>query len=115
MQIKKRLKNAVLGFTLGNLELMALHSLNESYADVVRGNGHDLVLASTIYYIAKTVGGILDNKYMAGAYAFLGCSTFEVFQKMGIYPGTFDKWDFLAYGIGTGIAFGINQIVEPQS
>jgi len=41
-----------------------------------------------------------------------GMLYFRDLSKSWIYPGAFDKWDFLEYALGTRIAFGVNKITK---
>jgi hypothetical protein len=39
-------------------------------------------------------------------------STAEIAQRVGLYPGTFDPKDFLAYGLGIGLAYTAEKLSE---
>jgi len=40
------------------------------------------------------------------------CSLGEICQYLGLYPGTYDPKDFIAYGAGAGVAFGISKAIK---
>lgn len=76
--------------------------------NLVRGYGHDIALPFGMYFGLKLVHNTSSS--FSAAYVFLGCSTFEIFQNFGLYHGTFDPYDFLAYGTGVGLALGLDKL-----
>jgi len=48
------------------------------------------------------------------AFIFSGCSTFELAQAAGLYPGTYDPNDFIAYAAGTVLGLGIDSVLSKK-
>jgi hypothetical protein len=79
--------------------------------NLVHGYAHDVTLPFGFYFFNKMIGSPLGkNKWINAACVFLGCSTFEAAQGLGLYHGTFDPKDFLAYAVGAGLAIAVDII-----
>jgi hypothetical protein len=79
--------------------------------NAVHGYAHDVTLPFGVYFFNKLIGSFLGkNEYLNAAYVFLGCSAFEVAQGLGLYHGSFDPKDFLAYAVGTGLAVAVDKL-----
>ncbi|MDD3175351.1 MAG: hypothetical protein PHU51_02645 [Candidatus Nanoarchaeia archaeon] len=90
--------------------------------NIVYGYGQDLIYPLGMYFLLRDgvmhLGSqskklsFMANKYFNAAFVFAGCSTFEIAQGLGIHKGTFDLKDFVAYGIGTGLALTIDSYIQ---
>ena len=69
--------------------------------------GGDFMLPIMGNYLMNYVS---DNIYMNSITSTLICSLFEILQKIDLWPGTYDTNDFLAYGLGGLLSFGLNYI-----
>lgn len=79
----------------------------------INGYLHDITLPLGNYFAMLSVCKFSrENKWFPALYSFLACSTLEVAQKFGLYHGTFDPYDFLAYATGVGLAIAANKGVE---
>ena len=79
--------------------------------NLVHGYGHDVTLPFGLYFLNKLIGFPLGkNEWVNAAYVFLGCSAVETAQGLGLYHGTFDPKDFLAYAAGAGLAIAVDKI-----
>ena len=72
------------------------------------------MLPAGLYFLGGVINQFNGSKLGRSAYVFLGCSAFEIAQELGLYHGTFDPKDFLAYATGTGLALGIDTITSKK-
>ncbi|MBI2146410.1 hypothetical protein HYU22_03655 [Candidatus Woesearchaeota archaeon] len=76
-----------------------------------KGYLHDITLPFGLYFFSKLIGSpIGKNKGFNAAYVFLACSAGEAAQGFGLYSGTFDPKDFLAYAAGAGLAVAVDRL-----
>jgi hypothetical protein len=79
--------------------------------NLVHSYGHDTAFPFGLYFFNKLIGsGLGKNEWINAAYVFLGCSAFEAAQGLGLYHGTFDPKDFLAYAAGAGLAVAVDKL-----
>jgi hypothetical protein len=115
MSIKSRVKDGRLFATLWGIDLLGVAFYCGQYDNLVNGYAHDVLLPAGGFFFAKSINVFNGNKYAIATYQFLGCSAFEVAQGLGLYHGTFDPKDFLAYAAGTGLALGIDALTSKKS
>jgi len=89
---------------------------------VIHNYGSDVALPFMGYFIGKFSTALWDlNKYLYdpqnyfsaprnAMFMFVGCSAFELAQYVGLWPGTYDAKDFIAYGVGAGLALGVDTL-----
>ena len=113
MKLGERVKNAIIGAGFVAANLIVCGTYSGQYKNLVKGYGHDVLLPTSAFFIYKARGGIWNkNRYATAAFIFSGCSAFELAQAAGLYPGTFDPKDFLAYAAGTALALGVDSIIS---
>ncbi len=83
------------------------------YGELFTSYGADVALPFGAYYLGKLINlPKIANEWVNAAAGFVGCSLFEVGQGLGLYEGTFDPKDFIAYAAGTGLAIGIDKLIN---
>lgn len=86
--------------------------------DFVHAYGHDVLAPFALVLLAQIPNPFpkKDSLFSAGIAAFLfsGYSIMEGAQALGLYHGTFDPYDFIAYAAGTGVALGMDRILCQQ-
>ncbi len=75
--------------------------------EVVKGNASDVTIMLPEYFLWRL---LTDNSVGCAAFVFCGASTLEVMQGLGLRNGTFDPYDFIAYGVGVGLALGLDRL-----
>lgn len=105
---KKRIKDSLLVAALWGTDIFYVRSYSGQYDTFFNGYAHDILLPAGGYFYAKSINMFRGNTCMIAMYNFLGCSAFEVAQHFGLYHGTYDPKDFLAYAAGVGLALGID-------
>jgi len=85
--------------------------------DFIRFYGWDSIAPIYFYTVLSTFPPLkIFKKPIAkaiGAFAF--CSAGEICQNFGLYGGTYDSKDFLAYAAGAGLALSIDLLSERLS
>jgi hypothetical protein len=76
--------------------------------ELVNGYGWDLLAPSFLYNFFYDW---VENDIARAGIVFGGLSAIEFSQFLGLY-GAYDEKDFLAYGIGTAAAFGIDKLTK---
>ena len=108
-KLSEQLKDLILGASFVTLDVFLKayggHSLVRSYA-------HDTLLPLSAYFLLKSYGS--KSKGFNAAFIFSGCSTFELAQAAGLYPGTYDPNDFIAYAAGTVLGLGIDSVLSKK-
>jgi len=102
----KKLQNYLLiaGSVAGGLATKFYEGPHES---LVKGYGWDVIIPVYIYNLYN-----IENDYLKAGVVFAGCSALEIAQHFGLYHGTFDPKDFIAYGVGTALALGIDKLAK---
>jgi hypothetical protein len=102
--------------------LDAILVMSHMRAGVLTNYGADLTLPAWLYILTRS----LDNPYrqtflrrilgrtpeLAAGAVFLASTLTEIsqyFWPRGIFPGTFDLLDIMAYGVGIGICYVIDR------
>lgn len=67
---------------------------------------HDFTLPFSMYFAYNLILKRLNGAEKA-LFLFGGCSAFEIAQRFGLYHGTYDPKDFLAYAAGAGLAYAL--------
>lgn len=80
------------------------------YETLVQNYGHDLLIPVYFSFLLETAGFEIEPKYYVPAFSFIGCSVFEMAQGVGLYRGTFDATDFIAYAAGASLALGVSSL-----
>lgn len=91
---------------------------NQATNEFLISYGHDTLFPVQCYFALRAtwLGNIHKDKLnwlgsLGGATAvFATASALELFQKVGVYSGTYDPGDFIAYGIGVGLAVTLDAI-----
>ncbi len=102
--------------------LLALSSwpvLKFSPADLIKDYGWDAVVPIFFYFGAKNFltrfSGLREEdcpQWIYPALAFALPSAGEMAQRIGLYSGTYDPKDFVAYAFGAGAAFLIEKAIN---
>lgn len=69
---------------------------------------HDITLPFSAYFMYNLMSKE-QSRLGKALYVFGGCSAFEVAQRFGLYHGTYDPKDFIAYATGAGLAFVLDK------
>ena len=86
-------------------------SSNIPYKELMNWYGNDIVIPFGVYFFNKLINSPVNiNNWLNAAFVFLGCSALEAAQGLGLYYGIFDPKDFLAYGLGTGLALTVDKL-----
>ncbi len=85
------------------------------HRELMNGYVHDITLPFGLYFANKLVNSPLaKNPYVNAGTLFLAASALEICQKfdlpIGVYGGTYDPWDFLAYAAGAGLAIAVDEL-----
>ena len=94
---------------LGAMNSGAAHEIySPDIAAFMRGYQHDITAPIGVYFAMKLFG----NESILGraATTFAVYSAGEIAQGLGLYHGTFDPKDFLAYATGVGLAVAIDKL-----
>jgi len=67
------------------------------------------VLSTFAIYNLYTATGCVKNNYLNAGISFGVRCLAEIAQKFDVIPGAYDPNDFIAYGIGVGLALGIDK------
>jgi len=77
---------------------------------------HDIAFPAMWYFISKLYhpkeNTSLTNKLIRAGVMFATCSAAEFGQKSGLYPGTYDPKDFIAYAAGSAVAVGLDYLIS---
>lgn len=76
---------------------------------LLRSYGGDITLPLGGYFL---IDSFVENKRLAGLLTFLTPSILELLQKVDPSRGTYDPHDFIAYGVGTVLAFTVDNLVD---
>lgn len=82
--------------------LMRVHG-NGALFEFWTSYGHDVVLPFSTY-ILLSAADPSDSPRNRSIIAFSLPAMAEILQGLNLYPGTFDWYDFIAFGIGVGLA-----------
>ncbi len=101
--------------------LCAALDMRHIHAGMLTDYGADLTQPAWLYiasrsldnparqgWVRRTVGA---TPIRAAALIFLGSTATEIsqyFWPQGLFPGTYDPFDILAYAVGTGICFALD-------
>jgi hypothetical protein len=96
-------RNIGLGMLAGGSDFILKNLANTAYLN-------DILLPAGMYFLARA--SFIQNKYLCAAAVFASCSAFEIAQKVGMYPGTYDPKDFVAYAAGAGIGLITDKILD---
>jgi len=107
--VNKLLEGLYSGVMIGGATVASNYKVEVEW--FTRGYLHDITLPFGLYFSGKLIGPPFEgNKLANAAFVFLGCSVFEAAQSLGLYPGTFDPKDFLAYSAGVGLAIAVDKL-----
>jgi len=119
MRLNERVKNAIIGASFFATDLISasrFDTYNSEFDIFVQSYGHNILQPLSLYFFYNALGGLWNiNKYATAAFIFSGCSAFEIAQGVGLYKGTFDPMDFVAYATGTALALGIDALISKKS
>jgi len=95
------------------VDLVAYHFSGGAVRVWMRNYGHDVLLPAFLYLLqrADTPAYFNQERYMI-AYVAFGCALFEFAQLIGLYDGTFDPADFVAYAAGIAAAVFIDRAIR---
>ena len=100
----------------GSLFLGGISKISHGeHQELLNGYGSDVALPFTGYYLLDFFwSNVKPFRHQAEINAgiwFTGCCTHEILQGAGVFDGrTFDWKDFIAYGVGVGLAYGIDKL-----
>lgn len=119
-QFKRTLKEKLVYVIEGVALSVASKIYPGPYANFVHGYGHDVALPFMSYWWCRIVGDLSGadpkrSKIVSVAIPFLMCSAGEFAQYFKLYGGTFDPYDFLAYGLGIALALGIDSTFKAKN
>ncbi len=83
----------------------------ETEIEMITSHGHDVTAPIALYALDK----IFKPHHSPSDRAMFVWSIFatgEIAQRLHLYPGTFDPKDFLAYGVGVGLSYGVEKLRE---
>ncbi len=103
---RERLASLVILMPTGIADL-SLRSM-QSGPEFVTSFGHDIITGFASYHLFKFMGINPKSKSYNAVMGFIMPSTYEISQGLGLWKGTFDWNDFLAYGAGVAIGVGID-------
>lgn len=96
------------GFSGTAVKIFEMSSLGDVLPVVVRGHTHDFLSSIAFSYLSRYA---TNKNVLVNASLGLGVtSAVEIAQGLGIYEGTFDTKDFVAYGLGTAVYLGIEKV-----
>jgi|SRR3990167_6283302 len=75
------------------------------------GYGSD-VMYGVQAYSGCQIAGLKLSPFEGAVVGFVSNSLGEFCQHLGLFPGKFDLRDFVAYGIGSAISFGIEKYIR---
>lgn len=78
-----------------------------SLENYVHGYVHDVTGPACFYFAERILG---QSRFESASITFLYCSLYEVTQRLGLIKGSFDPYDFVAYGVGVGLALGLDRL-----
>ena len=114
MSMKQKIKNGALCVALAGADLLGVASYKGQHENLVGGYAHDVLIPTSLYFLLGTRDRI-KSKLGKATSIFLGCSAFEMAQGLGLYHGTFDPNDFIAYASGTVLALGIDALTSRKN
>ncbi len=76
---------------------------------IVRGYAFDGMVPFSYYFMGKCFGFNEKDSFL---FPVLICCAGEVLQGAGLYNGTFDPYDFIAYAAGAGLAVGLDKVTS---
>ncbi|MBI4038439.1 hypothetical protein HY384_00620 [Candidatus Daviesbacteria bacterium] len=91
---------------------------NQAGNEFLISYGHDILFPVQSYFVlrASWLNNIHKDRFNwvesvgAAATVFGAASFCELLQKVGFYEGTYDSSDFIAYGVGVGLAVTLDAI-----
>ena len=94
---------------------MISNAYSGPFKEIVHGQGWDFASTFGLYHmitIPETIFFPRNSKIAKAASVFGLASLLEIGQYYGLYPGTFDPKDFLAYAAGVLAALGLEKIID---
>lgn len=76
------------------------------------GHGRDVAFCLQSYSFVQVVTNGSMSPIRSAVIAFTVQGLGEVCQKYGLYPGTFDWKDFVAYAVGSALVFGTEKVIR---
>lgn len=81
----------------------------------VYGHGLDFFLTAEVYFASKIIfsrNGWMLREEIVAPLAFSAGASLELAQKFGLCPGTYDPKDFIAYGLGAAVSYGLGKVTN---
>ncbi len=111
MKPKEKTRNVAFIF-VGVIGLLGVRFYSGPLETLVHSHGANLTFSFGAYFILKFIKlPLIENKYMNGAYTFMGVSAQEIAQAFGRYPGIFDPLDFIANAFGICVAMIVDYLL----
>ena len=95
---------------LGAMHSKAAHDIYSSpeIATFMSSYQHDITAPIGVYFVMRLLGNESVSGRAAATFAIYSAG--EIAQGLGLYYGTFDPKDFLAYAAGVGLAAAIDKL-----
>ena len=111
MNLSHRLRNLAF-ILLGVLVLLFKSSYTGPYAELVNNYGSNFSVSFAVYFIAYLGFSSLPYpRLMSAVGALLAVELFEFLNGFGVMSNVYDPWDYLANGLGVGLAVGIDLLL----
>lgn len=107
---EKNIDNSIAAFisvTLG-MSTKIIEFSNKNFEAFSKSYAWDFLSTFSIYNFISA-SGVIKNNYLNAGVAFGIPSLAEVLQNYNMLPGTYDPKDFIIYGLGAGIALGLDK------
>jgi hypothetical protein len=90
---------------------------NPAVADFIMGYQHDITAPIGAYFgltlVLRVMKSVEEKSILyKGILTFCVCAGGEIAQGVGLYYGTFDPKDFLAYATGVALAMGADKLTS---
>jgi len=111
--MQNRLRWGLAALIIVAADLIAYHESGGALRVWMRNYGHDVMLPAFLYFLQRsnTPAYVNRERFMI-AYIVCGCAAFEFAQLFGLYRGTFDPIDFIAYAVGIAAAVFLDRAIR---
>jgi hypothetical protein len=116
-EVGKNMEENTYNTSAGNISLIAgistklFNFSNKNLESLSKGYVWDSLSTFAIYNLLSATGRV-KNEYVSAGISFGVPCLAEILQKFDLISGVYDSKDFIAYGIGAGLALGIDKTVK---